>query len=69
MPRALFWSALARANGGDRKLAISRLSKAKDLDAAFDGSWKVLADIYRFQGKRAELAALRSEYQPASENR
>jgi hypothetical protein len=63
MPRALFWSAMAQANTGNRKLAISRLQKAKALEPTFDGPWKVLLDIYRFEGKRNELADLRAEYQ------
>jgi tetratricopeptide (TPR) repeat protein len=63
MPAALFWSALARANAGDRDVAVTRLVRAKTLDPAFEGSWKVLADLYRLDGKRAELKALRAEYQ------
>jgi len=61
-PRALFWSALAQANNGDRGLAVTRLLRSKSLDPTFDGPWKVLADIYRFEGRRSELAGLRSEY-------
>jgi hypothetical protein len=63
MPRALFWSALAQANTGNRKLAITRLQKAKGLEPTFDGPWKVLLDIYRFEARRDELANLRAEYQ------
>jgi hypothetical protein len=63
MPRALFWSALAQANTGNRRLAITRLVQSKALEPSFDGPWKVLSDIYRFEGKRTELADLRAEYQ------
>jgi hypothetical protein len=69
MPRALFWSALAQANTGNRRLAITRLVQAKALEPTFDGPWKVLSDIYRFEGKRTELADLRAEYQAASASR
>jgi hypothetical protein len=63
MPRALFWAGLARANSGNRSLAVTRLRRAMTLDPAFDGPWKVLADIYRFEGRKAELETLRSEHQ------
>jgi predicted Zn-dependent protease len=63
LPRGLFWSALAQANNGNRRLAVTRLVRAKSLDPSFEGPWKVLADIYRFEGRNPELAALRSEYQ------
>jgi hypothetical protein len=61
MPRALFWSALAQANAGNRRLATSRLVQAKALEPTFDGPWKVLSDIYRFEGNRTELADLRAQ--------
>ena len=63
LPRALFWSALARANGGNRPLGIRRLQQAKDLEPSFEGPWKVLADIYRFERRRPELSQLKTEYQ------
>jgi hypothetical protein len=63
LPAALFWSALARANQGDRQVAVARLLRAKKVDPAFEGSWKVLADLYRLDGRSAELKALRAEYQ------
>jgi predicted Zn-dependent protease len=63
MPRALFWSALAKANEGNRNLAVARLQRSRKMDPSFDGPWKVLADIYRFEGRRADLVSLRTEYQ------
>jgi hypothetical protein len=63
MPRALFWSGLAQANRGDRAGAIVRLQRARTLEPEFDGPWKVLADLYTFEGRRKELGTLRSDYQ------
>jgi tetratricopeptide (TPR) repeat protein len=62
MPRALFWSGLAQANSDHRDVAITRLQRARELDPDFDGPWKVLADIYRSEGRRADLSALRVQY-------
>jgi predicted Zn-dependent protease len=63
MPRALFWGGLSQANRGQRPAAIRRLERARALEPEFEGPWKVLADLYRFEGRRADLATLRTEYQ------
>jgi hypothetical protein len=62
LPHALYWSALAQANHGDRGLALTRLHRSKTLDPSFDAAWKALADLYRIEGKQGELNTLRAEY-------
>jgi tetratricopeptide (TPR) repeat protein len=61
-PRALFWSAMAQANDGHRPVAVMRLQRATKVDPTLEGPWRMLADIYRIEGRRDQLKALRAEY-------
>jgi predicted Zn-dependent protease len=63
LPRAHYLMGHVRLQTNAQKAAVEELRKSIDLDPRASGAYETLAEVYRANGKREDLAALRAEYQ------
>jgi predicted Zn-dependent protease len=63
LARAHYLMAHVRLQFNARSAAVDELRRSIDLEPRASGTWETLAEVYRADGKRQELAALRAQYQ------